>query len=50
MRNYTEEGIIKIVFIKGSDNYADGFTKSVSKSVMDKNFEYMASTGEFSDV
>ena len=50
IRNYTDEGIIKIIYVKGEENYADGFTKSVSKSVMEKNFDYMTSLSEFSDV
>ena len=50
IRNYTEKGIIKVIYVSGDKNYADSFTKSVSKSIMDQNQDYMTPLSGFSDV
>ena len=31
IRNYTEKGIIKVIYVRGDKNYADSLTKSVRK-------------------
>ena len=49
IREYTEKGIIKVVYVSGDKNYADSFTKSVRKSIMDQNQEYMTPLSGFSD-
>ena len=37
IREYVDQGIVKIVFVKSEDNKADTFTKNLKKDDMDKN-------------
>jgi hypothetical protein len=37
VREYSEEGVIKIVFVRSEDNKSDPFTKNVSSEVYDKH-------------
>jgi len=41
IRSYVENGTVKIVFVKSSDNVADGFTKSGSYEEYSRNFKYL---------
>ena len=36
VREFIEDGYIKIVFVKSGDNYSDGFTKNVTQDVYQK--------------
>jgi hypothetical protein len=48
VREYIEDGNIKIIFVKSIDNKADPFTKNVSSEVYDKNIgSYLAKQQEF---
>ena len=37
VREFVEDGIIKIIFIKSAENKADGFTKNVSGGVYENH-------------
>ena len=41
IREYVEEGIVKIVFVKTEGNLADSFTKSVGEGTYNRNFVYL---------
>ena len=41
IRSYVENGTIKIIFVKSSENVADGFTKSGSYEDYNRNFGYL---------
>ena len=42
VRNYMEEGTVKIIFVQSEDNYADVFTKNVGEQVYAKHtFKFM---------
>jgi hypothetical protein len=47
VRQYTEDGILKIIFVRSEDNFADPFTKHATKVTFDKLHEgYMVELGE----
>ena len=50
IRNFVQDGVIKVVFVSGVRNYADPFTKNVDQMNMKSNFDYMAQLKGFSDV
>ena len=50
IRNFVQDGVIKVVFVSGVRNYADPFTKNVDQMNMKRNFDYMAQLKGFSDV
>ena len=39
LRYSVEDGIIKVIFVKGEDNSEDPYTKNVKKEVLKKHFE-----------
>ena len=39
VREFVEDGIIKVIFVRGEDNSADPYTKNVKKEVLKKHFE-----------
>ena len=41
IRSYVENGTVKIIFVKSSENVADGFTKSGSHDDYMRNFGYL---------
>ena len=43
IRDYVEDGVVKIIFVKSSENVADGFTKSGSHEEYCRNFKYLKS-------
>lgn len=38
VREYVEDGILKIIFVRSQENMADPFTKNVSQAIFDKQF------------
>ena len=50
IRDYVEDGILKVVYVQGDKNYADPMTKNVNHKNMVKNFDYMDDLNRFSDV
>ena len=50
IRDYVEDGILKVVYVQGDKNYADPMTKNVNHKNMVKNFDYMADLNRFSDI
>ena len=44
MREYVDEGVVKIIFVKSKDNKADPFTKNLNKKNNDEHFDYMDTT------
>ena len=41
MREYVEQGIVKIIFIRTDGNLADSFTKSGGEESYKRNFVYL---------
>ena len=50
VREYVEQGIVKIIFVKSEENIADTFTKNVNEGTYEKhNSEYMADRKEMTN-
>jgi len=49
IRDYVEDGFLKVIYVQGDKNYADPTTKNVNNKNMVKN-DYMADLDRFSDV
>ena len=47
MRDYVEDGVVQIMFVRSEDNDADMFTKNASKGVYKRHMEkYMGDQQE----
>ena len=48
VRELQEQGVVEVVFVRTADNWADGFTKNVSKDIADEhNPELVVDKAEF---
>ena len=43
VRQYVENGIVKIIFVRSEENKADPFTKNVNERLFEKHFGFMRS-------
>ena len=41
MREYIQNGIVEIIFVRSEENKADPFTKNLSESLHEKHYDYM---------
>ena len=41
VRDYVENGVVKVVYIKTEDNLADPFTKNVNSASINSKFSYL---------
>jgi hypothetical protein len=46
VREYVEEGFIKIIFVKSAENIADGFTKNITGNLYDSHVKEFMSERE----
>ena len=48
VRDYIEDGVVSVVFVRSEDNRADPFTKNGNEGVYRRHYDFMRSSNEIS--